>query len=62
MEWDLEEDRTIIVGEIARMVEFAKLADNSEVAGKLINEIMTAYNYFFDAEEEMQKMEEYYGE
>lgn len=62
LEWDLEEDRTIIVGEIARMVEFAKLADNSEVAGKLINEIMTAYNYFFDAEEEMQKMEEYYGE
>lgn len=59
---DIEEDRTIIVGEVARMNEFGKLADNPEVADNLINQIMTAYGYFFDAEEEMEKMEEYYGE
>lgn len=59
---DIEEDKTIIVGEIARMVEFGKLADNREVTDALVNQIMTAYDYFFDAEEEMEKMEEYYGE
>lgn len=59
---DIEEDKAIIIGEVARMVEFGKLADNSEVANSLINQIMTTYDYFFDAEEEMEKMEEYYGE
>lgn len=59
---DIDEDKTIIVGEIARMVEFGRLADNSEVTDELVNRIMTAYDYFFDAEEEMEKMEEYYGE
>lgn len=59
---DIEEDKTIIVGEVARMVEFGRLADNPEVADNLINQIMTSYDYFFDAEEEMEKMEEYYGE
>ncbi len=59
---DIEEDRTIIVGEIARMIEFGRLADNPEVTDNLVNQIMTSYDYFFDAEEEMGKMEEYYGE
>ncbi|KAI4440810.1 DEAD/DEAH box helicase [Schaedlerella arabinosiphila] len=59
---DIEEDKTIIVGEVARMVEFGKLADNPEVTDNLVNQMMTAYDYFFDAEEEMKKMEEYYGE
>ena len=59
---DIEEDKTIIVGEVARMVEFGRLADNPEVTDDLVNQIMTAYDYFFDAEEEMEKMEEYYGE
>ena len=59
---DIEEDKTIIVGEVARMVEFGKLADNPEVTDALVNQIMTAYDYFFDSEEEMEKMEEYYGE
>jgi len=59
---DIDEDKTIIVGEIARMVEFGRLADNPEVTDDLVNQIMTAYDYFFDAEEEMEKMEEYYGE
>lgn len=59
---DIEEDKTIVVGEIARMVEFGRLSDNPEVTDDFVNQIMTAYNYFFDAEEEMEKMEEYYGE
>ncbi len=59
---DIDEDKTIVVGEVARMVEFGKLADNPEVTDDLVNQIMTAYDYFFDAEEEMEKMEEYYGE
>lgn len=59
---DIEEDKTIIVGEIARMSEFGRLSDNPEVTDNLVNQIMTAYDYFFDADEEMKKMEEYYGE
>ena len=59
---DIEEDKTIIVGEVARMVEFGRLANNPEVTDDLVNRIMTAYDYFFDAEEEMEKMEEYYGD
>ena len=59
---DIEEDKTILVGETARMLEFGKLADNPELAENIINRIMTAYNYFFDPEDEMGKMEEYFGE
>lgn len=59
---DIDEDKTIIVGEVARMLEFRRLSDNPELTDNLINQIMTAYNYFFDAEEEMERMEEYYGE
>ena len=59
---DIEEDKTIIVGEVARMQEFGRLADNPEDTDYLINQIMEAYEYYFDAEEEMQRMEEYYGE
>lgn len=59
---DFEEDRTILIGEIARIKEFGELADNCEVSSALINEIMTAYDSFFDVDEEMERMEEYYGE
>lgn len=59
---NIEEDKAIIVGEVARMLEFGKLADNPEITDALVNEIMTTYDYFFDANEEMEKMEEYYGE
>lgn len=44
------------------MQEFGRLADNPEDSDYLINQIMEAYEYYFDAEEEMQRMEEYYGE
>lgn len=59
---NLEEDKTIIVGEMARMIEFGRLSDNPEVTDELINQIMTVYNYFVDIDDEMAKMEEYYGE
>ena len=59
---NLEEDRSIIVGEISRMEEFGQLADNAEVASDMINRIMTAYDYFFDVKEEDERMEEYYAE
>lgn len=59
---NIEDDKTIIVGEMARILEFGRLSDNQEVADNLVNEIMTAYNYFIDVEEEMERMEEYYGE
>ncbi len=59
---DIDEDKTIIVGEIARMDEFGKLSDNPEVTNELINQIMESYEYYFDVEEELERMEEYYGE
>lgn len=57
---DIDEDKTIIVGEVARMSEFAELADNSVIANEIINTIMTTYDYFFNPIEEIEKMEEYY--
>lgn len=59
---DIDEDRAIIIGEVFRMAEFGRLSNNPEVTDGLVNQIMTAYNYFFDIEEEMEKMEAYYGE
>lgn len=59
---NIDEDKTIIVGEIARMIEFGSLSDNPEVTDNLVNAVMTAYDYFFDVNEEMERMEEYYGE
>lgn len=59
---DIDDDKTIIVGEVARMLEFGKLADNPQDADYLVNTIMDTYEYYFDAEEEISKMEDYYGE
>jgi len=59
---DFDEDKSILVGEIARMTEFCSLADNREVTDYLVNQIMTAYDVFFDVEEELFMMEEYYAE
>lgn len=58
---DFENDRTIIIGELARMQEFARLADNEYEASKMMTDIMLAYEVYFDIEEEMKKMEGYYG-
>lgn len=57
---DYESDRTIILGELFRMNEFAKLAENRNKTEVLITEIMNAYGVFFDIDEENKKMEEYY--
>ncbi|WP_026835194.1 DEAD/DEAH box helicase family protein [Eubacterium xylanophilum] len=59
---DFDEDRTIIIGEVARMLEFGRLADNPQNTDLLVNQIMESYDSYFDAENEIEKMEEYYGE
>jgi superfamily II DNA or RNA helicase len=59
---DFESDKTIVVGELARVNEFGKIADNSEKADSLINRVMESYDTYFDIEEEMKIMEDYYGE
>lgn len=58
---DFEKDRTIILGELARINEFGKLSDNSIEAESLITEIMYSYDTFINIEAEMEQMEEYYG-
>jgi len=59
---DFENDKTILVGEIARIKEFGELALNTEVSAQVITTIMEAYDSFFDVDEEMKNMEDYYGE
>lgn len=59
---DYDDDRTIIIGEMARIKEFGKLADNNEEADAMINQIMQAYDMYVDIDEELKKMEDYYGE
>lgn len=58
---DFESDKTILIGEISRMEEFASLADNPRDTDQLITRIMESYDAYFDVKEEMEKMEEYYG-
>ncbi len=59
---DFESDKAIVIGEIARIEEFGKLSSNPHEANHLKNNIMEAYGVFFDPKEEIDKMEEYYGE
>lgn len=59
---DYESDRTIILGELARIHEFGQLANNRDEAEALIDQIMGAYNIYLNIEEETKRMEEYYGE
>ena len=59
---DYESDRTIILGELARIHEFGQLANNRDESEALIDQIMSAYNIYLNIEEETKKMEEYYGE
>lgn len=61
-EADYETDKTIVLGEMARILEFGQLSKNREVADALLNRIMLSYNTFVDIEEEMMKQEEYYGD
>jgi superfamily II DNA or RNA helicase len=58
---DFDEDRTIVLGELARINEFGKLAMNREEAESLMNRVMRSYDTYLDIEEEMERMEDYYG-
>lgn len=58
---DYDSDRTVVLGEMARINEFGKLADNKATAHILMNRIMDSYGIYIDIEEEMEKMEDYYG-
>lgn len=58
---DYDSDRTVVLGEMARINEFGKLADNKATAHILMNRIMDSYGIDIDIEEEMEKMEDYYG-
>ena len=59
---DYDTDRTILLGEMARINEFGQLAKNAYEAESLINRIMMSYDTFVDIEEEMKNMEDYYGD
>lgn len=59
---DYDSDRAIIVGELYRISEFSKLAENRVDSENLVVDIMDAYQISFDIEEEIKKMEEYYDE
>ena len=58
---DYASDRTVVLGELARINEFGKLADNKSEAHMLMNRIMDAYDVDIDIEEEMERMEDTYG-
>ena len=57
---DFEKDKSIVVGELFRINEFGTLANNSIIAKAQMTDIMNAYNVYFNIEDEMKKMEEYY--
>lgn len=58
---DYESDKTIILGELARIKEFGGLADNKYEADKMISDIMSAYGVYFDIDEAIKEAEENYG-
>lgn len=59
---DYDKDRSILLGEMARIHEFGKLSDNPAQAENMMNQIMDAYGVYVDIEEEMDKLEgEFYG-
>lgn len=57
-----DEDKSIILGELARINEFGKLASNREKAAALMTRIMDSYGVYIDIEEETKKVEDYYGD
>ena len=57
-----DEDKSIILGELARINEFGKLASNREKAEALMTRIMDSYGVYIDIEEETKKAEDYYGD
>lgn len=57
-----DEDKSIVLGEMARIHEFGRLASNREEAEALMARIMDSYGVYIDIEEETQKAEDYYGD
>ena len=56
------EDKSIILGELARINECGKLAANREKAEELMTHIMDSYGVYIDIEEETKKAVDYYGD
>lgn len=59
---NFEDDKSIVLGELARINEFGKLANNREEAESLMYHIMDSYGTYIDIEEETRKAEDYYGD
>ena len=59
---DYETDKSIIIGELARISEFGGLADNHAVSELLMDEIMDAYDVYIDIDAELEELEENYAE
>lgn len=55
---DYDQDKSIIIGELARIFEFGRLALNKIDADNVIDEIQDAYGISINIEEEIQKMGE----
>ncbi len=62
MPQDYEADRAILLGELARINEFGRLSLNRGEAEALITDIMEAYDMYIDIDEEVQRMEDYFGD
>jgi len=58
---DFESDKTIIIGELARIKEFGRLSDNKHEADAITTQIMSAYGVYFDIDEAVKEVEEAYG-
>lgn len=59
---DFEEDKSIIIGELARINEFGSLALNKIDADNVIDEIQEAYGVSIDIDEEIKRLEEEFNE
>lgn len=59
---DFDKDRTILLGELSRIHEFGRLADNQVDAMGMENRIMEAYDTYIDIDEAVAELEEYYGD
>ena len=59
---DFENDRALVIGEMARIYEFGRYSINSRKADKVLEEIKEAYNVDILNEDLDGMMEAYYGE
>lgn len=60
---DFEEDRALVIGELARVFEFGRYSINSRVADQLIDDVKATYGIEYINNEDLGKMMEgEYGE